>query len=153
MDSNAGSLWGLSACSELFLNASQGGCDPAPSTSVLAASWKKVVERDHPDSGCVWGAKKFPVLLRLIARTVSCARNGGNFVGIFGALASDLISVPVVLGFSVTDLSVSPSLAPEIKVSVRTLDQHICRKHVEQLLTLESAISVRAQAADLWPCT
>ena len=74
-------------------------------------------------------------------------------MGIFGALALDLISVPVVLGFSVTDLSVSPTLAPEIKVSVRTLDQHICRKHVEQLLTLESAISVRAQAAELWPCT
>ncbi|MCS3803376.1 phosphoenolpyruvate-protein phosphotransferase [Chromobacterium alkanivorans] len=92
-----------------------------------------------------------PALLRLIERTVAGASQHGKWVGVCGALASDPLAAPVLVGLGVAELSVSPGLVPEIKARVRTLDQQACRKRAEQLLTLDSAAAVRAQAAAWWP--
>ncbi|WP_227105581.1 phosphoenolpyruvate--protein phosphotransferase [Chromobacterium rhizoryzae] len=92
-----------------------------------------------------------PALLRLIERTVAGASQHGKWVGVCGALASDPLAAPVLVGLGVAELSVSPGLVPEIKAKVRTLDQQACRKRAEQLLTLDSAAAVRAQAAEWWP--
>lgn len=92
-----------------------------------------------------------PALLRLIERTVAGASLHGKWVGVCGALASDPLATPVLIGLGVAELSVSPGLVPEIKARVRALDQQACLKRVEQLLRLDSAAEVRAQAAEWWP--
>ena len=92
-----------------------------------------------------------PALLRLIAQTVAGASRHGKWVGVCGALASDPLATPVLVGLGVAELSVSPGLVPEIKARVRTLEQQGCRQRAEALLALDAAAAVRARAAEWWP--
>ncbi|MDE2367890.1 MAG: phosphoenolpyruvate--protein phosphotransferase [Burkholderiales bacterium] len=92
-----------------------------------------------------------PALLRLIAATVQGARPLGRWVGVCGAMASDLEAVPLLVGLGVTELSVSPPLVPEVKALVRRLGAAHCRAEVQALLQLESADAVRAAARRIWP--
>jgi phosphoenolpyruvate-protein kinase (PTS system EI component) len=62
-----------------------------------------------------------PAILRLIAQTTAGAARYNRWVGVCGAMASDLDAAPVLIGLGVTELSVSGSLVPELKARVRTL--------------------------------
>lgn len=91
-----------------------------------------------------------PAVLRLIEMTVRGARQHGKWVGVCGAMASDLAAVPVLLGLGVTELSVSPALVPEVKACVRQLQLAQCREQAQALLQQSSPQAVRAllQLAD-----
>ncbi|MDC7691673.1 phosphoenolpyruvate--protein phosphotransferase [Vogesella indigofera] len=91
-----------------------------------------------------------PAVLRLIEMTVRGARQHGRWVGVCGAMASDLAAVPVLLGLGVTELSVSPALVPEVKACVRQLQLAQCREQAQALLLQSSPQAVRAllQLAD-----
>lgn len=91
-----------------------------------------------------------PAVLRLIELTVRGARQHGRWVGVCGAMASDLAAVPVLLGLGVTELSVSPALVPEVKACVRQLQLAQCREQAQALLQQSSPQAVRAllQLAD-----
>ena len=60
-----------------------------------------------------------PALLRLIAQTCAGAARHGRWVGVCGALASDPLATPVLVGLGVEELSVGPNLVGEIKTRVR----------------------------------
>jgi phosphocarrier protein FPr/phosphocarrier protein len=92
-----------------------------------------------------------PAVLRLIAQTVEGAARHGKWVGVCGALASDLEAVPVLVGLGVSELSVDPPIVPEVKARVRGLDQAACAREARDLLGLTSAAAVRARARALWP--
>jgi phosphoenolpyruvate-protein phosphotransferase len=92
-----------------------------------------------------------PAVLRLIARTVQGASTRGKWVGVCGAMASDLEAVPVLVGLGVTELSVSPPLVPEVKARVRLLDYAACKREALALLDETSAGAVRERARRLWP--
>jgi len=92
-----------------------------------------------------------PALLRLIAQTAAGAAKHGRWVGVCGAMASDLEAAPVLIGLGVTELSVSPGLIPELKARVRALDLAMCRREAQSLLLLSSAAEVRARAREIWP--
>ncbi|MBA4707378.1 phosphoenolpyruvate--protein phosphotransferase [Aquitalea aquatica] len=92
-----------------------------------------------------------PALLRLIAMTVEGARQHGKWVGVCGALASDPLAVPVLVGLGVTELSVSPGLVPEIKSRIRALDLAVCQREARSMQTLSSASEVRQRAQHCWP--
>ncbi len=66
-------------------------------------------------------------MLRLIDITVKAAHAHGKWVGVCGALASETMAVPVLIGLGVDELSVSVPLIPTIKATVRELDLHDCR--------------------------
>ncbi len=87
-----------------------------------------------------------PAVLRLIDMTVRGAAEHGKWVGMCGAMASDLDAVAVVLGLGVTELSVSPVLVSEIKARVRSLSVQQCRSAVAHWLQLDSAAAVRQAA-------
>jgi len=92
-----------------------------------------------------------PALLRLMALCVEGASRHRRWVGVCGAMASDLEAVPVLLGLGITELSVSPGLIPEIKARVRMLDLAHTRRETQPLLALTSAREVRARAREIWP--
>jgi phosphoenolpyruvate-protein kinase (PTS system EI component) len=92
-----------------------------------------------------------PAVLRLVARTVEGAARHDRWVGVCGALASDLDAVPVLVGLGVRELSVSPSIIPELKARVRGLDAAMCRQEARALLDLQSPSDVRARIRALWP--
>jgi phosphocarrier protein len=82
-------------------------------------------------------------VLRLIASTVKAAHAHGKWVGVCGALASETLAVPLLLGLGVDELSVSVPLIPAIKATIREVDLKDCQLVAQQLLSLESAEQVR----------
>jgi multiphosphoryl transfer protein len=92
-----------------------------------------------------------PAVLRLVAETVRGAAKHGKWVGVCGAMASDLEAVPVLVGLGVTELSVGPPLVAEVKARVRLLDYSQCKREATALLDEASAAAVRDRARALWP--
>lgn len=71
------------------------------------------MDRDHPRLASQ--ADSFhPAVLRLIATTVKAAHAHGKWVGVCGALASEALAVPMLIGLGVDELSVSVPLIPTI---------------------------------------
>ena len=100
------------------------------------------MDRDHPRLASQ--ADSFhPAVLRLIASTVKAAHAHGKWVGVCGAMASETLAVPLLLGLGVDELSVSVPLIPSIKAAVRELDLMDCQAIAQQVLGLESAGQVR----------
>jgi phosphoenolpyruvate-protein kinase (PTS system EI component) len=64
-------------------------------------------------------------------------------VGVCGALASETLATPLLLGLGVDELSVSVPLIPAVKARVRTVDLVDCQAIAQQILGLESAGQVR----------
>jgi phosphoenolpyruvate-protein kinase (PTS system EI component) len=101
------------------------------------------MDRDHPRLASQ--ADSFhPSVLRLIAMTVKAAHAHGKWVGVCGAMASERLAVPLLLGLGVDELSVSVPLIPAIKSAVREVNLADCRIIAEQVSNLESAADVRA---------
>lgn len=100
------------------------------------------MDRDHPRLASQ--ADSFhPSVLRLIAMTVKGAHAHGKWVGVCGAMASERLAVPLLLGLGVDELSVSVPQIPAIKAAVRELDLLDCKAIAEQVQSLESAEEVR----------
>jgi phosphocarrier protein len=101
------------------------------------------MDRDHPRLASQ-ADSLHPAVLRLIASTVKAAHAHGKWVGVCGALASETLAVPVLLGLGVDELSVSVPLVPSIKARVRQLDYAECQALTQRVLGLECAGQVRA---------
>ena len=100
------------------------------------------MDRDHPRLASQTDSFH-PAVLRLIATTVKAAHAHGKWVGVCGALASEALAVPVLLGLGVDELSVSVPLIPTIKATVRELNLADCQIIARQVLGLEEAAQVR----------
>ncbi len=100
------------------------------------------MDRDHPRLASQ--ADSFhPSVLRLIAMTVKAAHAHGKWVGVCGAMASERLAVPLLLGLGVDELSVSVPMIAPVKATVRELALADCQIIARQLLGLESAGQVR----------
>lgn len=108
------------------------------------------MDRDHAGLAARVDALH-PALLRLIAQTCAGAAKHGRWVGVCGALASDPLATPVLLGLGVRELSVSPPQIGEIKDRIRHLDAAQCRQLSQSLLDLSSAKAVRQACQHHWP--
>jgi phosphoenolpyruvate-protein phosphotransferase len=108
------------------------------------------MDRDHAGLAARVDALH-PALLRLIAQTCRGAAKHGRWVGVCGALASDPLATPVLVGLGVSELSVSPPQIGEIKDRVRHLDAAQCRQLSQGLLELSSAKAVRQACQHHWP--
>ncbi|NNA65334.1 phosphoenolpyruvate--protein phosphotransferase [Pseudomonas gessardii] len=108
------------------------------------------MDRDHAGLAARVDALH-PALLRLIAQTCAGAAKHGRWVGVCGALASDPLATPVLVGLGVLELSVSPPQIAEIKDRVRHLDAAQCRQLSQGLLNLSSARAVRQACQQHWP--
>ncbi|MCU0119376.1 phosphoenolpyruvate--protein phosphotransferase [Pseudomonas sp. B2M1-30] len=108
------------------------------------------MDRDHAGLAARVDALH-PALLRLIAQTCAGAAVHKRWVGVCGALASDPLATPVLIGLGVSELSVSPVQIGEIKDRVRQLDQAECQRQSRELLKLGSASAVRHACHQHWP--
>jgi multiphosphoryl transfer protein len=89
-----------------------------------------------------------PAVLRLIAMTVAAAEKHSRFVAVCGGLASEPAAVPVLLGLGVHELSVVPTLVPQLKSLIRTLTLDACRSLAQRAVALDTAEAVRALVND-----
>ncbi|SCZ36766.1 MULTISPECIES: phosphoenolpyruvate--protein phosphotransferase [unclassified Pseudomonas] len=108
------------------------------------------MDRDHAGLAARVDALH-PALLRLIAQTCAGAAKHGRWVGVCGALASDPLAMPVLIGLGVRELSVSPPQIGAIKDRVRHLDAAQCARLSGELLNLGSAAAVRQACHQHWP--
>ncbi|MGP6458652.1 phosphoenolpyruvate--protein phosphotransferase [Pseudomonas parakoreensis] len=108
------------------------------------------MDRDHAGLAARVDALH-PALLRLIAMTCAGAAAHKRWVGVCGALASDPLATPVLIGLGVTELSVSPVQIGEIKDRVRQLHEAECQRLSHDLLKLNSAAAVRHACHQHWP--
>jgi phosphoenolpyruvate-protein phosphotransferase/dihydroxyacetone kinase phosphotransfer subunit len=83
-----------------------------------------------------------PGVLQLIDR-VSRAAHGQVDVAVCGEAASDELSIPVLVGLGVRELSVTPAAVPRVKANLRQLDVGRCRAMAQVALTLASPDDVR----------
>jgi phosphocarrier protein len=108
------------------------------------------MDRDHAGLAARVDALH-PALLRLIAQACAGAARHGRWIGVCGALASDPLATPVLVGLGVRELSVSPAQIGEIKARVRDLDAVKCACLSAELLNLGSAAAVRQACHQHWP--
>jgi phosphocarrier protein FPr/phosphocarrier protein len=92
-----------------------------------------------------------PAVLRLIASAVEGAARHGRWVGLCGAMASDPLAAPLLIGLGVTEWSVSPGMVAELKQTVRQLSLAACREAALGALKLTSGAAVRNHLRGLWP--
>ena len=92
-----------------------------------------------------------PAVLRLIAQAAAGAGRHGRWIGVCGAMASEVRAVPLLIGLGVTELSASAAVLPEIKGVVRRLDAAECRVVAQRALQLDSAAEIRALVRITWP--
>lgn len=87
-----------------------------------------------------------PAVLTLIARVAAAGQDAHKLVAVCGGLASEAAAVPILLGLGIRELSVVPSLVPQIKAIVRGLRLDACRSLALRALEQSMAEDVRALA-------
>ncbi|MFC4311373.1 phosphoenolpyruvate--protein phosphotransferase [Steroidobacter flavus] len=87
-----------------------------------------------------------PAVLNLIAMTVDAADEQDKLVAVCGGLASEPAAVPILIGLGVRELSVVPTLVPQLKSLIRTVTVDACRSLAQRALSMDTAEAVRALA-------
>ena len=90
-----------------------------------------------------------PAVLRLIAETVSAARQAGVAVEVCGEAASHPVAMALLVGLGVEELSVGAARVGEVRRWVRALHSGECAAVARQALAAESAAEVEEISAPL----
>ncbi len=85
-----------------------------------------------------------PAIIRSIAHVAAEARAAGIGCAICGAMAGELMAVPLLLGVGVHELSVEPTAVPEIKEAISRVDLAAAQDMAREALTLGTAAEVEA---------
>ena len=90
-----------------------------------------------------------PGILRLIKATVDAGQAHGIWTGVCGEMAGDVAAVPLLLGLGVTELSVTPSMVPRVKMLIRSIEMSQMRELAEFALDSDSPKEILARAEAL----
>lgn len=85
-----------------------------------------------------------PAILRLVSQVVRAAGDRGIPVALCGAMASDPLALPVLLGLGMREVSMEAGAIPEAKEAVRRLTIAECEAIAKEGLASESADEVEA---------
>ncbi len=88
-----------------------------------------------------------PAILRLIKATVEAGHREGIPVSMCGEMAGDLLYIPLLVGFELDELSMTPQSIPEVKLFIRELEFRHCRELVERVLHLTCQDEVKEAVA------
>jgi phosphocarrier protein FPr len=85
-----------------------------------------------------------PAVLRLIAGVVEAARSRGRHVSVCGEAAGDASVIPLLLGFGVEELSVTPGSIGHVRDVLGRLDPRACETLAKRAVEARSLSEVRA---------
>ena len=88
-----------------------------------------------------------PAVLQLIDMTVRAARDAGIPVSVCGEMATNPLSVPILVGLGIGELSGTPASVPVVKEIVRALDASEVASDARAALVAKTAAEVHAIAA------
>jgi phosphocarrier protein FPr/phosphocarrier protein len=111
------------------------------------AQYTLAMDRGHPEL-----AKRFdffhPAIFRQIASVVASAGASRRPVSVCGALASEPLAAPILIGLGVRGLSVLPNIIPELKAVIRQRRLEDYEELARTVLSEDRAASVRAAAVE-----
>ena len=84
-----------------------------------------------------------PAVLELIRQTVRAAKKHRKWVGLCGEMAGDPLSVLLLIGLGLSELSTSPLMLPEVKSIIRATSYNSARKVVSRALDMQTGPEVR----------
>jgi len=84
-----------------------------------------------------------PAVLELIRQTVRVAKKHRKWVGLCGEMAGDPLSVLLLIGMGLNELSTSPLMLPEVKSIIRATSYNSARKVVTRALDMQTGPEVR----------
>ncbi len=84
-----------------------------------------------------------PAVLQLIDATVRAAKRHKKWVGICGEMAGDPLSVLVLIGLGLNELSTSPLMLPEVKSIIRSTSYNYARKVAQRAMSKRTGPEVR----------
>ena len=87
-----------------------------------------------------------PALLSLLQMTIDAGKRHDIWTGVCGEMAGDIPAVPLLVGMGVDELSVAPTMLPQIKYLIRKLKYAETQKLAQQALECESSVDVLVQA-------
>jgi phosphocarrier protein FPr len=90
-----------------------------------------------------------PAVLRLVKDTVAGADAHGRWVGVCGELAGDPAAAVLFAGLGVAELSMAPTLVPDVKAALRGVDIEQARAAAHRALEVDTAAAARALGAEL----
>lgn len=98
------------------------------------------------DRGNVHVAKLYkrlpPSVLRNIKSVVDAGHSKGVWVGMCGEMAADPLATLILLGLDLDELSVSPSMLPEVKKIIRSVTYEDAEKIADKALQMKSSEQV-----------
>ena len=94
-----------------------------------------------------------PVVLDIVKRIIDGGHKQKKWVGICGEMASRPLAVPLLLGLGIDELSVTPSMLPEIKKIIRSVSYGETQKLAQQALSSTSAHEVESAARSFMKST
>ncbi|MEO0073554.1 MAG: phosphoenolpyruvate--protein phosphotransferase [candidate division WOR-3 bacterium] len=83
-----------------------------------------------------------PAVLQLVDRTIQAAHRQGVWVGMCGEFASDPMGILLLLGLGIDEISVTPSLIPEAKNTIRAIHAGLAATVARQALDMGTALEV-----------
>jgi len=75
-----------------------------------------------------------PAILRLLKHVTEVARDHGMKVAVCGEMAGDPVTIPILLGFGIDNLSMTPQSIPVIKNVIRSLKVEDARMFIKEAL-------------------
>ncbi len=84
-----------------------------------------------------------PVILKQIQTIVNAAHQHDKWVGICGEMASNPITIPLLLGLGVDELSMHASFIPKAKYQIHGLSYEELKAHIHHILTLTTSNEVK----------
>ncbi len=88
-----------------------------------------------------------PAVLQLIHMTVKAAADAGIPVSVCGEMASNPLSVPLLIGLGIGELSGTPATVPVVKEIIRALDSGDLEADAREALAARTAAEVHAISA------
>ena len=86
-----------------------------------------------------------PAVLKMIALTCQGAHKHGKWVGVCGGLAADTLTIPVLVGFGVVELSVPVPAIPAVKSLIQRLSTIECELLAQEVIQMGTAAEVRTR--------
>ncbi len=87
-----------------------------------------------------------PALLRLMQMTIDAGKRHRIWTGVCGEMAGDPAAVALLIGLGVNELSVAPTMVPQIKYLIRRLKYSETQQLALKALECESSMDVLVQA-------
>ena len=85
-----------------------------------------------------------PAILRMIEQSVKATHKVNKETGICGEMAGDILNTIILIGLGVDELSMSPSVIPEVKNLIRQISYEEAKKIADQSLKCRSTKEIKS---------